>query len=237
VNALLDVMVVGAFRSGTNLMKHLLEENFRVRCSFNTWGWKHALAPTLLSTSNPGHLFPALPIIVMVKEPVRQNLSLFHHWARTRPRLVGGGTFAEFIRSEFLVHDNSHGGRGPKYLFPTPTDYWNQFYFSYIFWDDVAPKLRLVRLEELERGAAPVLENLERSFSLIRRPSFNPVIPRNRVVPTPDGTPSRLHPSEAQPPEAQRPDFAVSAEDRAFILAKASRIVLDAVYAGERRPA
>jgi hypothetical protein len=219
-------MVVGTFRSGTNLMKHLLEENFEVRCSFNAWGWKHALAPTLLSPSNPGHLFPALPLIVMVKEPVRQNVSLFHHWVRTRPGLVGGRTFPDFIRSEFLVHDNSHGGRGPKYLFPTPTDYWNQFYFSYLFWADAAPRLQVVRLEELASDPATVLDNLERTFSLSRRPSFKPVIPRNRLMPTPDGAQSRLHPSEAQ----GGTEFEVDAGDREFILARASPIVLGAVY-------
>lgn len=227
MNPLLDIMVVGTFRSGTNLMKHLLEENFAVKCSFNAWGWKHAPAPTLVSPSSPGHLFPTLPLIVMVKEPVQQNVSLFHHWTRTRPGLVGGRAFGEFIRSDFLVHDNSYGGRGPKYLFPTPTDYWNQFYFSYVFWDDGAPRLKLVRLEQLENDTMSVLESLERTFMLSRRPSFNPVIPRNRLIPTPDGQQSRVHPSEMH-----RANFAVSSEDRAFILTRASPIVLDAVYQG-----
>jgi hypothetical protein len=227
MSASLDVMVVGTFRSGTNLMKHLLEENFEVKCSFNAWGWKHALAPTLMSPSSPGHLYPTLPLIVMVKEPVRQNVSLFQHWTRTRPGLLGGRTFAQFIRSEFLVHDNSHGGRGPKYLFPTPTEYWNQFYFSYIFWEDAAPRRRLVRLEQLESDAASVLRSLEETFPLRRRSTFNPVIPPNRLIPTPDGTPSRLHPSEMH-----RAEFAPTSEDRDFILAKASPLVLGAVYPG-----
>ncbi len=220
-----EVMVIGTFRSGTNLMKHLLEENFEVKCSFNAWGWKHALAPTLMSPSSPAHLYPTLPLIVMVKEPVQHNVSLFHHWTRTRPGLLGGRTFAQFIRSELLVHDNSYGGRGPKYLFPTPTDYWNQFYFSYLFWEDAAPRRRLVRLEQLESDAASVLHILEQSLSLRRRPTFNPVIPRNRLVPTSDGVPSRLHPSEMH-----RAESTLSSEDRAFILARASPLVLGAVY-------
>jgi hypothetical protein len=221
----LEVVVVGAFRSGTNLMKHLLEENFDVRCSFNAWGWKHALAPTLVPRSTPEHLFPTQPLIVMVKEPVPQNVSLFHHWTRTRPGLIGGRTFAEFIRSEFLVHDNSYGGRGPKYLFPTPTDYWNQFYFSYLFWDDIAPRRRLVRLEALERDPRGVLGHLESSLSLIRRPEFDPLIPAARLMPTADGRRAEMNPSLPQ-----RDVLEVSAEDRAFIHSRVSPIVCTSVY-------
>jgi hypothetical protein len=222
MNPQLDVMVVGAFRSGTNLMKHLLEENFDVRCSFNAWGWKHALAPTMVSPSTPGHLFPTQPLIVIVKEPVQQNVSLFHHWTRTRSGLVGGRTFADFIRSEFLVHDNSYGGRGPKYLFPTPTDYWNQFYFSYLFWDDIAPRRQLVRLDALERDPRGVLERLEASLALIRRPGFDPAIPAAPLVPTADGRRAVMDPTRRR-----RDELEMSAEDRAFILSRVSPIVSD----------
>jgi hypothetical protein len=225
MNSVADVLVVGAFRSGTNLIKHVLEQNYHVKCSFNSWGWKHALAPTRVSESNASHLHPTTPLIVMIKEPVQQNVSFFNHWSRTRPGLIGRRTFAEFIRSEFLVHDNSYGGKGPKYLFPTPTDYWNQFYFSYIFWEGVAPMRRLVRLEHLESDAPMVLAQLERAFSLTRRPSFDPVIPSDRVMPTPDGAQTRLHPSGTY-----LGGFEASPEDRAFILSRASPLVLGAVY-------
>ena len=220
-----DVLVVGAFRSGTNLMKHLLEHGFNVKCSFNAWGWKHALAPTLVSQSTPGHLFPALPLIVMVKEPVQQNVSLFNHWARTRPSLVGQRTFSQFIRSELLVHDNSFGGRGPRYLFPTPTDYWNQFYFSYLFWEDIASRRQLVRLEALESDPASVLTHLERTFSLVRRPGFEPTIPRNKLMPSPDGRPTQTHPEQRHSVAIE-----VGADDRSFIASRLSPVVLDAIY-------
>jgi hypothetical protein len=225
VSASPDILVVGAFRSGTNLMKHLLEQGFNAKCSFNAWGWKHALAPTLVSPSTPGHLFPAAPLIVMVKEPVQQNVSLFNHWTRTRPSLVGQRTFSEFIRSELLVHDNSFGGRGPRYLFPTPTDYWNQFYFSYLFWEDIAPRRQLVRLEALESDPASVLAHLERTFSLVRRPGFDPTIPPNKLMPSPDGRPTQIHPEQRHSVALE-----VGAADRSFIASRLAPIVRDAIY-------
>jgi hypothetical protein len=219
-----DVIVVGAFRSGTNVMKLLLEQCFHARCLFNQWGWKHAPAPTLVAAC--GHLRPATPLVIMVKEPLSQNVSLFRHWQRTRPSLIGERSFAEFIRCEFVVHDNSFGGRGPKYIFPTPTDYWNQFYFSYMFWDDIRPASLLVRLDHLESDAAQVLAQLEQRFSLVRRDGVAPVIPRNRIRPSADGVPARLDPSEQQSNPLE-----MTAVDRAFILSRVSRIVFDRIFA------
>jgi hypothetical protein len=225
MSASTDIAVVGTFRSGTNLMKYLLERNFSVRCSFNALGWKHALAPTWASPIS-GHRLPAAPLVVMVKEPVQQNVSFFAHWMRTRPGLAGNRTFSEFIRSQFLVHDNSHGGRGPKYLFATPTDYWNQFYFSYLFWDDAAPRQQLVRLELLERDAGSLLARLGKAFSLVPRERFDPSIPAHRLVPTPDGQPAQTHATERQ----QSSVGELSSEDRAFILSRISPVLMQRIY-------
>ena len=218
-----EIIVVGAFRSGTNLMKWLLESNFHVQCSFNRWWWKHCLPPTLVA---PGqHLRPAAPLLIMVKEPVRHNVSLFSHWKRTRPGLLGEQDFSQFIRSELIVHDNSYGGKGPKYLFPTPTDYWNAFYFSYTHWDDIAPASELVRLDQLESQAADILRRVAAKFSLQPRATFSPQIPTNKVRPSPDGRSALVDPALTQ-----NDSFEVSAADRDFIASRVSRRVADRLF-------
>lgn len=215
--------MVGAFRSGTNLMKLLLETNYHVSCVFNRWGWKHALAPTLVTRS--GHAHPELPMIVMAKEPVQHNVSLYRHWIRTRPGLVGQRSFSEFVRSEIIVHDNSFGGRGPKYLFQTPTDYWNQYYFSYVFWDDMSPKQVFVRVDSLEAHPVQVLAQLAAQFSLRRRVDSDIRIPDKKVVPSADGAPARVNPAET----IQRP-MEVTEADRTFIESKVSRVVCERLF-------
>jgi hypothetical protein len=222
-SALQDLTVVGVFRSGTNLMKLLLEDGFHVRCSFNQWAWKHGIPPTLFSGAR--HLRPAAPFVIMVKEPVHQNVSLFHHWRRTRPQLLGTRNFSQFIRTELIVHDNSFGGHGPKYAFPTPTDYWNAFYFSYLHWDDIAATSLIVRLDQLESDPSRVLGMLERKFSLARRRELPPVIPANKVRPSADGRSAQVDSMELHSSA-----FEVSPEDRDFILSRASAVILDRLF-------
>jgi hypothetical protein len=205
-------------------MKLMLERAFHVRCSFNEWFWKHGLPPTLMSHDR--HLRPTAPLVVMIKEPVHQNVSLFRHWQRTRPDLLGSKDFSQFIRSELIVHDNSFGGKGPKYLFPTPTDYWNAFYFSYLHWEDVAETSQIVRLDHLETRIAQTLALLERRFSLTDRPNFLPEIPSNKVRPSPDGRPVQLEPVEQQSNE-----FEISRIDRDFIESRVSRAVFESLFA------
>lgn len=218
-----DVLVIGAFRSGTNLMKLLLETGYHVRCVFNQLGWKHALAPTLVARASHSH--PELPMVVMVKEPVQHNVSLYRHWRRTRPGLVGQRSFSEFIRSELVVHDRCFGGRAPKYLFATPTDYWNQYYFSYIFWDDVAPSTVLVRLDQLQRHPEQVLAGLEAKFSLRRRVDGCIRIPDGTVAPSADDSPSRVNPAD---PDQE--SFEVPEADRTFIESRVARVVFERIF-------
>ena len=67
------VLVVGTFRSGTNLMKHMLETHFRAKVVFSEWFWKHGLPPTSIKCPIPDDV----PIVVMTKDPVSLNESLY----------------------------------------------------------------------------------------------------------------------------------------------------------------
>jgi hypothetical protein len=223
-----EIAVVGAFRSGTNLMKWLIECSYHARCSFNQWSWKHGLPPTTLSAA--GHGRPSVPLVIMVKEPVRQNVSLFRHWQRTRPHLLAGRSFSQFVRAELIVHDNSYGGRGPKYLFATPTDYWNAFYFSYLYWDDVVVTSLVVRLDELEGHTANVVSQIGVQLGLVRRTDFDPQLPMHKVRPSPDGRAAQLDAAERHSDALE-----VSEEDRRFILSRVSPAVFQRIFGREAR--
>src|SRR5690606_41420641 len=116
-----EVLVVGTFRSGTNLTKHLLEKHFKAKVVFSKWFWKHGVPPTSIKTPIP----PNVKVIVCSKHPVSLNKSLYSFWKKTRPSRLNSMSLSDFVRNEFVVFDNSRKGN-PEYYFSSPTDYWNR---------------------------------------------------------------------------------------------------------------
>ncbi len=121
----------------------------------------------------------------MAKDPVEFNRSVCEFWRVRRPELGTGHTLTDFIRSEFIVYDKSKK-RSPKYLFRTPTDYWNQFYFSYLNWEAVQPRMQVLRIEDLLSDPEKQLSRLGRLLKLQRRTNDLIAIPTEPVQPSSD---------------------------------------------------
>ena len=177
------VNVVGTFRSGTNLLKYLLEEYFETDVVFSKWYWKHALPP---ATRTRLPLPKRIPLVVLAKDPVEFNRSVCEFWRARRPELGTDHTLSEFIRKEFLVYDNAKKHTA-RYLFRDPTDYWNQFYFSYQNWPGVADRLQFVRIEDLIADTQTTTERVAQSIGLERRNPAQPIaLPEKAVRPSSD---------------------------------------------------
>lgn len=178
------ILVVGTFRSGTNLLKWLLQEHYRVKVVFSKWFWKHGVPPTRMFART--HLSPPVPIIVLSKDPVAHNLSLYRFWKARRPELDVGRNISEFVRKELIVYDSSYGARAPHYLFNTPTDYWNQFNYAYLNWPDISGRVHFVRYDELAAETESALATIADRYKLRRRSSGRIVLPDHEIMPSPD---------------------------------------------------
>ncbi|MGY6695791.1 MAG: hypothetical protein ACXIUW_07150 [Roseinatronobacter sp.] len=209
------IMVVGTFRSGTNLMKHVLETYFHARVVFSEWFWKHGVPPTALKTPVPRHV----PIITVTKDPVALNESLYAFWRKRRPELDIGRNLSEFVQRPFIVYDNTGGLNNPQYLFATPTDYWNQYHFSWTHWAEIAPRHDLVRIEAFQADPAGVLAPIVARIGLRARDAGPISLPRAPVRSSQDIGNTRLdHPrpqSSATPAHDDRERL--SPEDKAVI--------------------
>ena len=173
-------LVVGAFRSGTNAMKTCLEGNFEVNVTFNEWFWKHGLPPSGIQSPIP----PEVPIIIMSKSPVNFQISLYPFWLHRRVSLHSGENISEFIRSEFLVYDNTRGDFvTPTYWYRCPTDYWNQFYFAWINWKEVRSQCLFVRYEDFENSPDKIMTEISCKFNLSRITTSPICLPTQRVGP------------------------------------------------------
>lgn len=191
------VLVIGTFRSGTNLMKYFLEEHFQTEVLFSEWFWKHGLPPTHLKTPVP----KTVPIILVTKEPTALNASLYHFWKKTRPELVTGQTMSDFISSPFIVHDRTGGGRLPEYLFPTPTEYWNQYHYAWCRWQEIKPRLSIVQSEQLLVEPGSILSDLARKYGLKPRNNGPVILPEKPVIPSNDAQTAKLADAKADAPQ------------------------------------
>lgn len=174
------ILVVGTFRSGTNAMKACLESYFDVEVTFNEWFWKHGVPPTGIQCPVPADV----PIIVMVKSPYAFHESLYPFWQHRRPNLDSGENVSAFARKELIVFDVSGGNLGrPKYWYRCPTEYWNQFYFSWLSWTEVGSRCQFVKYEDFETATEREITAIAQRFGLKRKNTDAISLPRDRVGP------------------------------------------------------
>lgn len=173
------ILVVGTFRSGTNAVSKMLEDNFNCRTTFNKYFWKHGLPPHNVPTVIPHDV----PIVCMVRRPEEFNRSIFRFWHARRIEQSPSKDISIFIRSKFIVYDNTGGTSNIHYFFQNPTDYWNRFYYSWTHWEKMRRQICFVNLEELEADPQRVFLQIESRFSLQRRRNWNPRMPERRVGP------------------------------------------------------
>ena len=74
------------------------------------------------------HWCPQNKTILTVKEPLSLLYSLYKF--NRYLRMPTHGSFAMFIRNEFILSDTSRNPSGPQYIFSTPIEYINQYYYA-----------------------------------------------------------------------------------------------------------
>ena len=121
------VRVMGTPRSGTNLVKYLVERYLQVPVVFDQGFWKHGIFPALMNGRELD--YGDLPIVVVSKDPVSQLLSWYRQ-ARNDTLFKPSRNLAAFLSQPFEVRQDFTAPRKMEYRFRTPADYWNQFYFA-----------------------------------------------------------------------------------------------------------
>jgi hypothetical protein len=138
------------------------------------------------------HLPDDMPIIVMTKDPVRFNASLYQFWRTRRPHLDRGKNLSEFLQKPLVVYEHTKDRMNPEYLFASPTCYWNQYHYTWLHWKEVAPMLTFVQIENLMKDPHNELTNLANKFKLTRSTDETIVLPLQAIAPSQDGVPTKV---------------------------------------------
>lgn len=173
------VLVVGAFRSGTNATKACLERFFKVDVVFNRWFWKHGLAPSF-----SGHPLPAdVTVLLLCRHPEAWAPSIHRFWRERRPELAAPESLSHFLREPFIVYDTTGSQRRPHHWFSGPIDYWARYHYSWLHWADVSAQMRVLRCEDLMRDADACLSPVAEAAGWRRREAGPLKLPAERVGP------------------------------------------------------
>lgn len=170
------IAVAGAFRSGTNYLKYLLDENYHVTAEFNLFGWKHAGVPILAPNSGLG--YPDIALCYVVKNPYAFIVSLHRYVCTTMQSVRSHEDFDRFLTEPVIMLD-SQMAYSPQMRFSNPVQYWNHIYWNLETLDRDHFKVTGFNYEELIANPEAI-RRVEQMLALERK-SESIAVPQNAL--------------------------------------------------------
>ena len=159
-----QLKLFGAFRSGSNYLRSLLELNYDVRVLSGIDGFKHAPVPAVFEgqTFRP---FP-WPILATVKDPYAWLVSMWRYVNDVGAKhTIHGATWGSFLTEPLIIFQAKLEGF-PKYRFANPVDYWNAINYNLLSLPDESR--RVVRYEDVLADPERECESIATHFALVR---------------------------------------------------------------------
>lgn len=104
------VAVLGAFRSGTNYLRALLDGNFDVTTVYHAYGWKHGFVPVLSAETDIE--VARTPGLFVTKDPFAWLVSVHDYHCSVGRNMAGPTDWSAFLREPFTVFVQRRG-EGP----------------------------------------------------------------------------------------------------------------------------
>lgn len=174
----MDISILGAFRSGTNFVRGLLEMNYVCTTHFDTYGWKHGFVPVI--TSNADLKYPSRANVVVTKNPFLQLYSLFNYARRTDYNITSSASLglSEFLRRPLTVHDGKNHSQ-PEYFFPNAVAYYSSVNWNLRSAIANRPNGVNLRYEDLLDTPEASISRVADAFKLERKRSDGFNVPMN----------------------------------------------------------
>lgn len=170
--------IYGMFRSGTNLTKVLLEQNFQAKCEAYYGGHKHFFIPG--TWDETGFVADTRTVVIVVKDPYAQLVSLFRYAQETGFRHFDcPRDWSAYLRSWFTV-TLAAPQLSPTYRFRNPIAYWNELNLHWVA--SALPRKIIVRYEDILADPEKEMQRISAQFPDIRRLDHTASLPGNILL-------------------------------------------------------
>ncbi len=144
-----EIIVNGVFRSGTNLVKYLVEENSDLTVRFNKYWWKHLPPPYNATTSE---VLSQSRVIITIRNPVSWSNSIYNFFLRKRGEIYHSSLlYPEFIKEKAIIFDSSKSSMAsPRYVYGNIFEYYNNYYLTWLALEAVA-NVKFVNIDQLKK--------------------------------------------------------------------------------------
>lgn len=160
-----ELKIFGTFRTGSNLVRSLLELNYNVLVHNNNYAYKHIPVPADFR-GNEYKPFP-IGIVSTVKDPFAFLDSTFRYCKTNNfLNIEAGRSFDEFCYQRFIVFDGGFKDF-PKYRFANPIQYWNSINHNLLSLPD--GKNIVIRYEDLLENMGGEIRKIAKKYSLRRK--------------------------------------------------------------------
>lgn len=160
------IKVFGAFRTGTNYLRALIEWNYPVEVVYNTiGGWKHGVVTSeyldVLYENN-------LHCIGVVKDPLATLRSIYNYYVSAGLNIRASKEWPDFLYSRFIIFDSGRNKRRTEYRYANPVEYWNAMTWSILAGAVKNPDIfMLIKYEDLLIDPVNTIEKVMKKFGLI----------------------------------------------------------------------
>jgi hypothetical protein len=160
------VTVMGGFRSGTNYLRYLLEENYHCTAGYDAYGWKHAGVPIRPRRRRTAFLRP--PVISIAKNPFAHLVSLHKYFVERGRNIHASREWDAFLREPFVIFNQSET-HSPQYHFASPAHYWNFVNWNLAFLPAQTVPSFIVTYDDVLREPATQIANAAQALGLRRK--------------------------------------------------------------------
>ncbi len=204
-----EIIVNGVFRSGTNLLKHLFQENSDLTVRFNKYWWKHLPPPYTAATREA---LAQARFFIAIRNPVSWSNSIYNFFLQKRSELYPASLlYSDFIDLKAVIFDSSRGNMAsPRYVYRNIFEYYNNFYLTWLSLESEL-NVQFVNIDQLKQEPG-IFARLVPETRMANRSILLPEMP---VLPSSDERRTELGKSLS---DNKSPDFV--AFDKSVVVSK-----------------
>lgn len=171
-----EIKLLGCFRSGTNFIKTVLENNYYCNVITNIGGWKH----DYYSDINMNH-YPYDYYIITMKNPYSSLASWYKYYYNNGNNIKADRRWPEFLHNRFIIF-NKFSNLPIEYRFANPIDYWNNKNWHYYSLANLMNNAIFVKYEDLSEGIELICDEIQKKLKLKRKSPNTPLlVPKYKV--------------------------------------------------------